>query len=147
MTMIHVPYVNTGQALNDVLAGNPAVYFAFRGPIDAHVRDGKLKALAVMSRERMARWPEIPSASELGYPEAAVDPWNGVLAPAGTPPEVVERLARELASILRQDDVRSRLATMGLEPANLTAGQFGDEIRESTRRWPSVVKSIGLRAE
>lgn len=147
VAMIHVPYVNTGQALNDVLAGNPPVYFAIRGPIDAHVRDGKLKALAVMSSERMTSWPEVPSASELGYREAAVDPWNGVLAPAGTPPEVVDRLARELAAILRQDDLRSRLATMGLEPANVSTAQFGEEIRESTRRWPSVVKSIGLRAD
>lgn len=147
IAMTHVPYVNTGQALNDVLAGEPPVYFAFRGPIDPHVRDGKLKALAVMSRERMSSWPEVPSVSELGYAEAAVDAWNGVLAPAGTPPEVIGRLAREIAAILRQDDLRSRLVTMGLEPADVSPERFGDEIRDATRRWPSVVKSIGLRTE
>jgi tripartite-type tricarboxylate transporter receptor subunit TctC len=147
VAMVHVPYVNTGQALNDVLAGEPSVYFAFRGPIDAHVRDGKLKVLAVMSNERMLSWPDVPTASELGYREAAVDPWNGVLAPAGTPPEVVDRLARELASILRQDEVRTRLAAMGLEPALPSPERFGIEIREATNRWPTVVKTIDLRSQ
>jgi tripartite-type tricarboxylate transporter receptor subunit TctC len=147
VAMVHVPYVNTGQALSDVLAGEPSVYFAFRGPIDAHVRDGKLKVLAVMSNERMQSWPDVPTASELGYREAAVDPWNGVLAPAGTPPEVVDRLAREFASILRQDDVRTRLTAMGLEPALLSPERFGVEIREATNRWPTVVKTIDLRSQ
>jgi tripartite-type tricarboxylate transporter receptor subunit TctC len=147
VAMVHVPYVNTGQALNDVLAGEPSVYFAFRGPIDAHVRNGRLKVLAVMSNERMQSWPDVPTASELGYRESAVDPWNGVLAPAGTPPEVVDRLARELASILRQDDVRTRLAAMGLEPALLSPERFGIEIREATNRWPTVVKTIDLRSQ
>lgn len=145
--MIHVPYVNSGQALKDILAGEPPVYFAFRGPIDPHVREGRLKALAVMSGERMESWPEVPTIGELGYREAAVDPWNGILAPAGTPPEVVARLAREIEPILRQEDLRGRLAAMGLEPANVTRAQFDDEIRTSTRRWPAIVKSIGPRAE
>ena len=88
------------------------------------MRDGRLKVLAVMGNERMQSWPDVPTVSELGYRDAAVDPWNGVLAPSGTPPEVVDRLARELASILRQDDVRSRLAPMGLEPAIVSPERF-----------------------
>ena len=105
------------------------------------------KVLAVMGNERMQSWPDVPTVGELGYKDAAVDPWNAVLAPSGTPPEVVDRLARELASILRQDDMRSRLAPMGLEPAIVSPERFGIEIRELTNRWPIVVKAIDLRSQ
>jgi tripartite-type tricarboxylate transporter receptor subunit TctC len=93
--MLHVPYANTGQALKDVQAGEVPVYFTFLGPIDAQLRDGRLKALAVASNQRLRAWPDIPTVVELGFKDAAANPWNGVLAPAGTPPQIVDRLYRE----------------------------------------------------
>ena len=145
--MLHVPYANSGQGLKDVLAGEVPVYFTFLGPIDAHLRSGQLKALAVASNRRMRAWPDIPTVAELGFREAAADPWNGVLAPAGTPPEIVDLLYREFARIVQQPDVRDRFAQMGMEPLATSPAQFGAEIREAVARWPAIVKAAGIRQD
>jgi tripartite-type tricarboxylate transporter receptor subunit TctC len=143
--LLHVPYVNTGAALREVLTGEPPVYFAFRGPIDGYVEGGQLKALAVAGRTRMRTWPDIATVAELGYPAAAVDPWNGVLAPAGTPPEIIARLYRELAAIMAEPEVQGRFTQLGMEPVATTPQEFSAEIREATGRWPAVAKAMGLK--
>lgn len=145
--MLHVPYANSGQALKDVVAGEVPVYFTFLGPIDAQLRSAQLKALAVASNRRIRAWPDIPTVTELGYTEAAADPWNGVLAPAGTPPEVVDLLHREFARIVQQPDVRDRFAQMGMEPMATSPDQFKAEIRESVVRWRPIVRAVGIRLE
>ncbi len=145
--MVHVPYANSGQALKDVLAGAVPVYFTFLGPIDAQLKSGQLKALAVASTRRMRAWPDIPTVVDLGYKEAVADPWNGVLAPAGTPPEIIDRLYREFVRIVQQPDVRERFALMGMEPLTPSPDQFSDEIREAVARWPAIVKAEGIRSE
>ena len=123
------------------------VYFAFLGPLDAYLRSGQLKALAAASNRRMRAWPDIPTVGEVGYKEAATDPWNGVLAPAGTPPEIVDLLYREFARIVQQPDVRERFAQMGMEPLATSPDQFGAEIREAVTRWPPIAKAAGIRPE
>jgi tripartite-type tricarboxylate transporter receptor subunit TctC len=143
--LLHVPYVNSGQALQEVLSGEPPVYFAFRGPIDAYVLSGQLKPLAVAGSKRMRTWPDVPSVAELGFEDAAVDPWNGVLAPAGTPPDVVARLNREFVKIMKQPDVQERFTLMGLEPMATTPELFSADIRESVVRWRAFVKAMGIR--
>jgi tripartite-type tricarboxylate transporter receptor subunit TctC len=145
--MLHVPYNNTGQALKDVLQGEVPTYFAFLGPIDGHLRSGQLKAVAVASHRRMKAWPDIPTVGELGYEEAAADPWNGVLAPAGTPPEIVDRLYRELARIVQQPDVTDRFEQMGMEPLATSPEQFSAEIRQAVTRWAPIAKAAGVRPE
>ena len=142
--MLHVPYVNAGQALKDVVQGEVPVYFTFFGPIDAQLRGGQLKALAVASGHRMRAWPDIPTVVEAGYKEAAVTPWNGILAPAGTPPEIVDRLYREVARIVQQPDVVDRFLQMGMEPIATPPDRFGAEIREAVKRWPAVVRDAGI---
>jgi len=142
--LLHVPYVNTGAALREVLTGEPPVYLGFRGPIDGYVQGGQLKALAVAGRDRMRSWPDIATVAELGYPAAAVDPWNGVLAPAGTPPEIIARLYREFAAIMGQPEVQDRFTQLGMEPLATSPEEFSAEIREATHRWPQVVKAMGL---
>jgi tripartite-type tricarboxylate transporter receptor subunit TctC len=145
--MVHVPYANSGQALKDVVAGEVPVYFTFLGPIDAQLRNGQMNALAVASKRRLRAWPDIPTVVELGYEEATADPWNGVLAPAGTSPAIVDRLYRELARIVQQADVRERFEQMGMEPVALPPDQFKVEIRESVARWPPIVKAAGIRPQ
>jgi len=145
--MVHVPYANSGQALKDVQSGVVPVYFSFLGPIDAQLKSGHLKAVAVASNRRMRAWPEIPTVGELGYKEAVADPWNGVLAPAGTPPEIIDRLYREFARIVQQPDVRERFATMGMEPLTPSPELFSAEIREATARWPAIVRAEGIRPD
>ena len=143
--LLHIPYVNTGQALQEVLSGEPPVYFAFRGPIDPFVASGQLKALAVVGSSRMPAWPDVPTVAELGYKDAAVDPWNGLLAPAGTPPDIVARLNSELSKIMREPDVQERFTQMGLEPVYTTPELFSAEIRDSVVRWQAFVRAMGIR--
>ncbi|MGH8713828.1 MAG: Bug family tripartite tricarboxylate transporter substrate binding protein [Casimicrobiaceae bacterium] len=145
--MIHVPYANTGQALKDVLSGEVPVYFAFLGPTDTYLRSGKLRALAVASNRRMHAWPDIPTVTELGYKEAAADPWNGVLAPAETPPQIVDLLYRELTRIVQLPDVRERFAQMGMDPVTTSPEQFRAEIKAAVARWPAVAEAAGVRAD
>ena len=145
--MVHVPYANSGQALKDVVAGEVPVYVTFLGPIDAQLASGQLKALAVASRRRMGAWPDIPTVVEQGYADAVADPWNGVLAPAGTPSEVVDLLYRELARIVREPNVRDRFAQMGMEPVATPPDQFAADIREAVVRWPPIVKAAGIRPQ
>ena len=123
------------------------VYFTFLGPIDGQLKSGQLKALAVASNRRMRAWPDIPTVVELGYKEAVADPWNGVLAPAGTPPEIVDQLYREFVRIVQQPEVRERFALMGMEPLTTSPEQFSAEIRESVARWPAIVKAEGIRPQ
>jgi tripartite-type tricarboxylate transporter receptor subunit TctC len=145
--MLHVPYTNAGQALKDVMAGEVQVYVTFLGPIDAQLRSGQLRALAVGSDHRVRAWPDIPTLQELGYREATTKPWNGVLAPAGTPPAIVDRLYREFARIVQQPDVAELFATMGMEPIAEAPELFGAEIREAVRLWPPIAREAGIRPD
>jgi tripartite-type tricarboxylate transporter receptor subunit TctC len=88
-----------------------------------------------------------PTVGEAGYKEAVADPWNGVLAPAGTPPEIIDLLYRELARIVQLPEVRDRFAQMGMEPLATPPEQFSSEIREAVTRWPPIAKSAGVRPE
>jgi tripartite-type tricarboxylate transporter receptor subunit TctC len=145
--MVHVPYANTGQALKDVQAGEVPVYFTFLGPIDAQLRSGRLKALAVASNRRIRAWPDIPTVAELGFSDAAVNPWNGVLAPAGTPPQIVDRLYREFARIVETPEVRERFTQMGMEPIAIPPDRFSAEIKQAVERWVPIVKAAGIHPE
>ena len=145
--LLHVPYANTGQALKDVLQGEVPLYFTFLGPIDAYLKSGQLKALAVESSHRIKAWPDIPTVVELGYEEAVADPWNGIVAPAGTPPEIIDLLYRTLAAVVQEPDVREIFTQMGMEPLAPTPAQFADEIKRATKRWPAVAHDAGIRPE
>ena len=145
--MLHIPYANGGQALKDVVQGEVPVYFTFLGPIDGYLRTGQLKALAVESSRRIKAWPDIPTVVELGYEEASADPWNAVLAPAGTPAEVIDLLYREFANIVQQPDVRERFWQMGMEPLAPPPAEFAAEVRKALKRWPPIARDAGIRPD
>ena len=145
--LLHVPYANGGQALNDVVSGVVPVYFSFIGAVESFLRSGQLKALAVATGRRATNWPDVPTVAELGYKDFAVTSWNCLLAPAGTPPEVVERLHRELARIVQQPDVRTQFLTMGSEAMSNTPEQFSAELRAAVAHWSDVAKLAGIRIE
>ena len=142
--LIHVPYANTPLSIKDVVAGEVPVLVSFLGPINAQLQAGQIKALAVLSTRRAPAFPDVPTVVELGYPEVAMAPWNGILAPAGTPPDIVRKLNREFAAIVAQPDMRERFAQMGMVPLAPTPEQFAAEIREAVARWPVIVKSLGF---
>ena len=99
------------------------------------------------STQRTPTLPEVHSLLELGVKEASVDPWMGILAPAGTPREIVDRLNLEIGKSLRQPDVRDRLLPLGMEPQESTPEGFAADIREAVARWPAIVKAAGIRRD
>jgi tripartite-type tricarboxylate transporter receptor subunit TctC len=145
--LLHVPYANGGQALNDVVSGIVPVYFSFIGAVETFLRSGQLKALAVATARRATNWPDVPTVAELGYKDFAVSSWNCVLAPAGTPPEIIARLHAELARIVEQPDVRSQFLAMGSEPMSNTPEQFEAELKASVARWSEVARLAGIKSD
>jgi tripartite-type tricarboxylate transporter receptor subunit TctC len=146
-SIVQVPYKGAENAMLAVLAGQ--VHMVVIGPPASatHVKSGKLRALAVLGKERYPGLPEVPTAAESGIPEFEVDTWYGVLAPAGVPREIVARLSTELTKIMQSPDMRERLAGMGIEPLTSTPGEFGDFIKAEAAKWAKVVKAAGARAE
>ncbi len=142
--MLHVPYVNVGQELKDLLAGEVKLAFLLTGTAQPYLAAGSLKAIAVTSPERTPPLPDTPTVAESGYPGYQILSWYGLLAPAGTPPARLERLAREVAQILRAPDVRATLAAKGLQPVGNAPAEFAAELATLVESWRPLVRAAGL---
>jgi tripartite-type tricarboxylate transporter receptor subunit TctC len=112
-----------------------------------HVKAGKLRALAVTSARRSAAAPDLPTIAESGYPGFFADAWSGLLAPKGTPRDIVDKVARETHRILQLPDVRERLAALGAEAVGSTPAEFALHIRTEIDKWSRVVKQSGARVD
>jgi tripartite-type tricarboxylate transporter receptor subunit TctC len=143
--LLHVPYASSSQALTDALSGEVPVLFTYIGNLEAHLRRGDLKLIAVVTDRRIPTWPDVPTVAELGVRDYEIDSWNCVLAPAGTPREVIERLYREIASIVKRPDVRERFLAMGMEPESSTPDQLASGIRFGVAHWAELAKAAGIR--
>jgi len=139
--MVHIPYKGLAPALTDLLSGQDQLMFSSVVAILPQVRAGKLRALAVTSHKRMALLPDIPTIAESGLPGYETSSWYGILAPAGTRPEIVRRLHDEIVKVLAQDDVRQALAREGAEPVGDTPEEFTEFIRAEGQRLGAVIKS------
>jgi tripartite-type tricarboxylate transporter receptor subunit TctC len=147
ISLLHVPYAGSGQLMTDVLSGEVPLSFALPGATQGFLASGKLKAVAVTGRNRLASLPAVPTVAESGYPGFDVTSWHSILAPAGTPPEIVARLNHELVRIIEMPDVRERLAAIGMEPSSSTPEQLGAEISAEVARWRPVLKQARVRAD
>ncbi len=145
--MVHVAYKGGGQAVQDLLGGQIQMLVTALPTVEGHLKGGKLRALAFTSRARVQGAPEVPTLAESGYPGFEVMSWYGILAPAGTPADVVRRLNAEINRVLQAPEVRERLAAMGAEPTGGSAGQFAATIRADTARWAKVVADAGIRID
>ena len=145
--LVHVPYKGVNLAMQGVLAGE--VHLVFIGiPVPApHIKAGRLRALAVLARERSPILPDVPTAAEAGLGNFDVTTWYGILAPAGTPRPIITRLNAEFVKIMRTPDVRERLATMATDPLSSTPEEFGAYIQAEIAKWGDVVRKAGLRAD
>ncbi len=143
----HVPYNNSGQLVGNVLSGEVPLIMSFRGTVEPYVVSGRLRALAVTGSHRDPAWPDVPTVAESGFPGFEVQSWVGVLAPAGTPVDVVGWLHREITRILALPDVRKVFLEQGAEPVGNTPEQFATEIKASRARWAPVVKAAGIRVD
>ena len=142
----YVPYKGGSQAVADVVAGHADVLFNGMLPTYPFVTGGKLKAIAVSSAKRAAAAPGVPTVAE-SLPGFETGSWQGVVAPAGTPREIVDRLNAEIRRILAMPDVKERLAAQGTEVRAGTPESLGAFMRAEIARWAKVVKQVGLRIE
>lgn len=145
--ILHVPYKGSPPALNDVIGGAVPLMFTNLPAVLGHLRSGKLIALGVTDSRRAAIAPEIATFAEQGVPGVVVVSWYGLLAPAGTPADIVERLARDAREILEQPAVREQLKTQGLSEQTMKPAQFGAYIRQETASWARIIRSRGISAE
>jgi len=143
----HVPYKGTGQALVDAMSGQVHMLFGNVLSSLTHVRAGRLRALGVTTARRSTVLPELPTIAESGVPGYENSTWHGWLAPAGTPPAILNRLNAELVKSTRAPDVVERLAPDGGEPVGSTAEQFARYIAADMARWSKLVKETGIRFE
>ena len=144
--MQHIPYRGSGQAVTDLLGGHIKVMISGMSSTLAHVRSGKLVAIAVTSAKRSPSAPEVPTIGET-FPGVEASAWYGVLAPAGTPKPVVARLNADIHKSLQDPAVEKRLASVGFEITYGTPEQFADYIKSEIRKWAKVVKASGATPE
>jgi tripartite-type tricarboxylate transporter receptor subunit TctC len=145
LDLTHVPYKGESAAITDLMGGQIQLVTPNFGAAVGFVKDGKLRALAVTSRERNAQLPDVPAASEVlpGFENAG---WFGLMAPAGTPREVIDRVQRDSAKILLSDEFRAKLTQQGMVPVANTPAEFAAAIREESARWAKVIQERGLTA-
>ena len=145
--IVHIPYKGSGPAVTDLLGGQVHVMFDNAPNVMPHVRAGKLRALAMSGAKRSSFAPDIPTVAEAGVPGYEVAVWFGVVAPAGTPREIVQKLNAEVLKILAMPDVRERFQSQGVEPVGSTPEQFGEHIKSQMAKWAKVVQDAGVKAE
>ena len=145
--LTHVPYKGSGPAVADLVGGRVQIMFDAAPSLIAHIRSGRLRVLAAASAERNRLLPEVPTFGELGYPKVAVSLWYGLLAPAGTPKPIVEKLNREVARALGSPDVREKLLAQGAEPMPGTPEAFASFMQEEMAKWAPVVKQAGVKLD
>ncbi|HWI36722.1 MAG TPA: tripartite tricarboxylate transporter substrate binding protein [Burkholderiales bacterium] len=145
--IVHVPYKGSGPAVSDLVGGRVQIMFDAAPSLIAHVRSGKLRVLAAASTERNRLLPDVPTFAELGYPQVNVSLWYGLLAPAGTPRPVVEKLNRAVGQVLDTREVTERLQAQGAEPMRGTPEAFATFMQKEMAKWAPVVKAANIKAE
>src|SRR5262249_36858175 len=142
-----IPFGGGGPAAASVIAGHTPIYIGSPVPVLEQVRTGKLVAVAVTSRMRASALPDVPTMAESGYPDIEGESWLGMLVPAGTSSEIVATLNLETKRVLDLPDVGQRLATLGLQPAASSPGEFGQRIRSDMEKWGKVIRAANIKPE
>ncbi|MGH8705564.1 MAG: tripartite tricarboxylate transporter substrate binding protein, partial [Burkholderiales bacterium] len=145
--IVHIPYKGSAPSLTALIAGEVELSFANIPAIHAHVKSGRLRALAVAAPKRDPQLPDVPTMKEAGVEGVEVAVWYGVFAPAATPREIVQTLASSVIRATRDPEIRRRLLEQGAEPVGSTPEEFGRLMRDEVSRWAEVVKVSGARAE
>jgi tripartite-type tricarboxylate transporter receptor subunit TctC len=145
--IVHIPYKGTSPSLTGLIAGEVDLSFANIPAIQAHVKSGRLRALATTGARRDPQLPDVPTMKEAGVDGLNVTVWYGMLAPAGTPREIVQALATAAARATRDAELRKRMLEQGADPVGGSPEEFGKLLREEVARWAEVVKVSGARAD
>ena len=144
---VHVPYKGQGPALADLLAGQVQMLYSSIPSVLPHVKQGQLNAIAVGSAKRVPSLPDIPTIAESGVPGYEAYSWVGMIAPAGTPKDIITRLNREIVDILKQKDVADKLNGQGALPVGDTPEQFGAYIKAEMEKWGAVVRAANIKVD
>jgi len=145
--MVHVPYKGSSQVIPDLLSGRVSVMFNSTAALAPFVKDGRLKALAVSSPRRLPTWPEVPTMAESGLPGFDASAWYAVYGPPRLPPEIVQRLNRELQRIVALPSSREKYASLGLEPTLSSPDDLAAVTRQDLAKWGRIIKDKQIRAE
>ena len=145
--IVHVPYKGGAPAMQDLLGGQVQFMFDNLANSTAQLKAGKLKALAVTTAKRSALAPELPTMAEAGVPGFDISTWYGIMAPAGTPPDVVKKLNAEIVRFLGSDEAKEKLKAQGAEPAPMSPEQFDQFIRAEWTKYAKIVKDSGAKVD
>ena len=145
--MLHIPYKGGQPAIADLLAGQVSIYIPVLPSVVQLTKAGRLRLLAVTGAKRSSAMPDVPTVAESGLPGFEASNWFGLMAPAGTPPEIVTRLNAEAAKALQAPEVREKLAALGFEIQSSTPQEFTALLKSETEKWAKVIKASGARAE
>ncbi len=147
VSMVHAAYKGEAPALTDAIGGQISVMFSTLASASGHIRSGRMKALAVTTRKRVTMLPDVPTVAEQGYPDYDVAAWVALVAPKGTPREVVQKLNLAVHDALKRKDVVEKLATLGAEPAGGTPEELGKFMQADAQKWADVVKKAKVKVD
>ena len=147
MYITHIPYRGTGPQLTDLLAGRTQASSAGLPALGAHIRAGKLRAIAVGTQQRISLLPDVPTVAEMGFKDFETSQWYGILVPAGTPPEVVKKIQEESYKALKSSAVTERFATDNAVGGGGSSADFAAFIKREQKIWSDIVKRAGIKAD
>jgi tripartite-type tricarboxylate transporter receptor subunit TctC len=145
--MTHVPYKGGAPATTDLLGGQVEMFFSGLPPALAHIQSGRLRALAVTTAERSALMPQTPTVAEQGFPGFNIENWQGVFVPAGTPPAIVEQIARDIATVVSEKAFADQLTAQGASPVASKPAEFATFVRSESLKFSKLVKDSGAKAD
>src|SRR5260221_3707606 len=147
MKLVHVPYKGSGQATTDLLGGQVPVSIPGTAGMVGHIKGGKLRALAVTGAARSPQLPDVPTVIESGLPGYEAYVWMGLMAPKGTPAPIVDKIYRDVVAVLATDEVKTYMATAGIEIVGSTPSEFGAFFRAEKERWAKVIRETGAKID
>jgi tripartite-type tricarboxylate transporter receptor subunit TctC len=145
--VVHIPYKGTPEALTDTMAGRVTYFFSPISAALANVRDGKLLALGVSTAKRSSALPNVPTIAESGLPGFDYNLWVGLFAPAGTPPEIVDKINKDVARLLQSAEVKERFANLGADPMPMSPIEFRNFVHTEIDESAKVIKAAGIKAQ
>lgn len=142
--MLHVPYKSEGQALTDLMTGHIGILFHVAAAVMPLAKSGKLRAMAVTSLQRWDLLPDLPSIAEDGIPGYQITVWHGVLAPAKTPQPILAKVQQDMASVIKNPDIRKQFITLWTEPLGTTSEEFAKFLKEDAERSAGIIEHAGI---
>jgi len=147
LDLVTVPFNGAGLAVNSTIGGHTPIAFTALPPAMSNIKEGKLRAIAVLSTRRSASLPDVPTNIEQGIPDLESDTLTGIVAPAGTPNDIIERWQNEISRMAAAPDVRERLEALGFAPVANTPAEFGERLKAEMAKWGKVVRDANIHAD